>query len=172
MSDDLQQYYRTEYHRRNMQVARVCGAKAAVDQALDRALTVKRMPVWLIAYLESAASRLPGLQHDLAAWRDLAADAPAHLNVLTPPADLVQAKDAEIARLRADLEAMTALKRNYAEMKDAAELREAQARAQERARIVGILSSLPPAAFFPGCVSNLLAALTPPSDPAAKIGGE
>lgn len=77
-------------------------------------------------------------------------------------------KVAEIARLRADLEAMTTLKRNYAEMKDAAELREAQA----RARIVGILSSLPPAAFFPGCVSNLLAALTPPDEPAAKIGGD
>ena len=72
----LEVYYASEYHRRNMQVARVCGAQASVDQALARALTVKSLPVWLIAYLESAASRLPGLQHDLAAWRDLAPDAP------------------------------------------------------------------------------------------------
>jgi hypothetical protein len=69
-------YYASEYHRRNMQVARVCGAQAAVDQALERALTVKGIPVWLRAYLESAAVRLPGIQHDLAAWRDLAPDAP------------------------------------------------------------------------------------------------
>jgi len=72
----LEVYYASEYHRRNMQVARVCGAQASVDQALERALTVKSIPVWLIAYLESAANRLPGLQHDLAAWRDLAPDAP------------------------------------------------------------------------------------------------
>ena len=76
MSDLLQQYYSTEYHRRNMQVARVCGAQAAVDQALERALSIKSIPNWMIAFLESAANRLPGLQHDLAAWRDLAPDAP------------------------------------------------------------------------------------------------
>lgn len=79
MSDPAQQYYSTEYHRRNMQVARVCGAKASVDQALERALSIKSIPNWMIAYLESAASRLPGLQHDLAAWRDLAPDAPEHV---------------------------------------------------------------------------------------------
>lgn len=45
------------------------------------------------------------------------------------PADLVQDKDAEIARLRADLEAMTALKRSYAEMKDAAEAERDELRA-------------------------------------------
>lgn len=45
------------------------------------------------------------------------------------PADLVQAKDAEIARLRADLEAMTALKRSYAELKDAAETERDELRA-------------------------------------------
>ena len=72
----LETYYSSEYHRRNMQVARVCGAQASVDQALERALTVKSIPVWLIAYLKSAANRLPGLQTDLAAWRDLAPDAP------------------------------------------------------------------------------------------------
>jgi hypothetical protein len=82
MSDDMQRhpvmqaYYATEYHRRNMQVARVIGAKAAVDQALERALSIKSIPNWMIAYLESAANRLPGLSADLAAWRDLAYDAP------------------------------------------------------------------------------------------------
>lgn len=70
------EYYATEYHRRNMQVARVCGANASVDLALKRALANKSTPNWIIAYLESAASRLPGLQHDLAAWRDLSPDAP------------------------------------------------------------------------------------------------
>ena len=82
--DPLTAYYTTEYHRRNMQVARACGAQAAVDQALERALSVKSIPVWLIAYLESAATRLPGLQHDLAAWRDLAPDAPDTAQRATP----------------------------------------------------------------------------------------
>lgn len=70
------EYYATEYQRRNMQVARVCGANASVDLTLKRALANKSTPNWIIAYLESAVSRLPGLQHDLAAWRDLAPDAP------------------------------------------------------------------------------------------------
>ena len=79
MSDTLsplEAYYASEYHRRNIQVCRVVGAKASVDQALDRALTVKGVPKWLIAYLKSAAERLPGLSSDLARWRDLASDAP------------------------------------------------------------------------------------------------
>ena len=71
-----EKYLSTEYHRRNMQVARVCGANASVAQALARARQVKSIPKWLIAYLESANERLPGLQHDLAAWRDLADDSP------------------------------------------------------------------------------------------------
>lgn len=79
-------YLASEYHRRNMQVARVCGANAAVDQALDRARAVKGTPKWMIAYLESAADRLPGLQHDLAAWRDLAPDRDEF--VATAPAGL------------------------------------------------------------------------------------
>lgn len=74
--EPLKTYYASEYHRRNMQVARVAGAQAAVEQALERAMKVKSIPVWLIAYLESAAYRLPGLSADLAAWRDLAPDSP------------------------------------------------------------------------------------------------
>ena len=74
--EPLKSYYASEYHRRNMQVARVAGAQAAVDQALEPAMRVKSIPVWLIAYLESAAHRLPGLSTDLAAWRDLAHDNP------------------------------------------------------------------------------------------------
>ena len=74
--EPLKSYYTSEYHRRNMQVARVAGAQAAVDQALERAMKVKSIPVWLIAYLESAAHRLPGISDDLAAWRDLAPDNP------------------------------------------------------------------------------------------------
>ena len=76
MMDAYEKYLSTEYHRRNMQVARVCGANASVAQALNRARQVKSIPKWLIAYLESANERLPGLQHDLAAWRDLANDSP------------------------------------------------------------------------------------------------
>ena len=76
MTDVYQAYLATEYHRRNMQVARACGANAAVDQALERARSVKRIPKWMISYLESAADRLPGLKHDLAAWRDLSPDSP------------------------------------------------------------------------------------------------
>jgi hypothetical protein len=64
----------SEYHRRNLQVARVLGAKAAVDQALERAREVKRIPKWLLRYLESAAERLPGLSSDLAAFRDASPD--------------------------------------------------------------------------------------------------
>lgn len=74
--DAYEKYLSTEYHRRNMQVARVCGANVSVAQALDRARQVKSISKWLIAYPESANERLPGLQHDLAAWRDLADDSP------------------------------------------------------------------------------------------------
>jgi len=117
-------------------------------------------------------------------------------------ADLVQANDAEIARCHARLEidrigrivdgeiVMTPVPIDErAGVPDAVECRDATielqqdeidclraeldaAVAQERGRIAAILSSLPPAAFFPGCVSNILAALTPPDEPAAKIGGE
>ena len=91
-------YLASEYHRRNMQVARACGANAAVDQALDRARSVKGTPKWMIAYLESAADRLPGLQHDLAAWRELAPDrdefvAPAGLAALEVPAVKINWRD-------------------------------------------------------------------------------
>lgn len=72
----IEAYYATEYHRRNMQVCRVVGAQASVDQALERARSVKSTPQWMIRFLESAAERLPGLSTDLAAWRDLADDAP------------------------------------------------------------------------------------------------
>ena len=85
MSDALAEYYATEYHRRNIQVARVIGAEAAVTQALDRAREVKSIPQWLIRYLESAAERLPGLQSDLAAWRDLSPDSPYLPAALPPP---------------------------------------------------------------------------------------
>ena len=70
----MQAYYSTEYHRRNMQVARVIGAQASVDLALARALTVKSLPKWLIEYLKSAANRLPGISDDLAAWQDISPD--------------------------------------------------------------------------------------------------
>jgi hypothetical protein len=67
-------FFESEYHRRNLQVARVIGAKAAVDLALDRARELKRCPKWLLQYLESAHERLPGLSTDLAAYRDGAPD--------------------------------------------------------------------------------------------------
>lgn len=98
--DPLTAYYATEYHRRNMQVARVCGAQAAVDQALERAMAIKSIPAWLIAYLESAATRLPGLQHDLAAWRDLAPDAPDAVR-----ADLIPSAALAVPEVRALVEA-------------------------------------------------------------------
>lgn len=44
-------------------------------------------------------------------------------------ADLVQAKDAELDRMRANYDAMTLLKRSYAEMKDAAEAERDELRA-------------------------------------------
>lgn len=75
MSNALDGYDASEYHRLNMQVARVTGAKAAVDQALERAREVKSIPKWMIRYLESAAERLPGLSTDLATLRDGCCDA-------------------------------------------------------------------------------------------------
>ena len=72
VSDD---FFASEYHRLNMQVARVIGAKASVDQALERAREVKSIPKWMIRYLESAAERLPGLSGDLATLRDGCCDA-------------------------------------------------------------------------------------------------
>lgn len=68
-------YYDSEFHRLNLQVCRVIGAQAAVDQALERARSVKSTPKWMIAYLESAAERLPGLSADLATLRDGCEDA-------------------------------------------------------------------------------------------------
>jgi len=69
-------YYNTEYHRRNLQVCRVIGAKASIDKALARAREVKAMPKWLLRELQMAADRLPGLSKDLADWRELAEDKP------------------------------------------------------------------------------------------------
>lgn len=71
----LDEYYASEYHRLNMQVARVIGAQASIDLALDRARAVKSTPKWMLKYLESAAERLPGLSADLAAHRDQCCDA-------------------------------------------------------------------------------------------------
>jgi hypothetical protein len=131
MSDDLYQrpvmqaYYATEYHRRNMQVARVIGAQAAVDQALERALSIKSIPNWMIAYLESAANRLPGLSADLAAWRDLAHDAPTP----SAPDTEVEALQSQLAeRDRALAEWAEVSQRNYQRAKEAEE-RLAEARA-------------------------------------------
>jgi len=63
-------YSGSEYERLNLQVCRVIGAQAAVEQALDRARNVKSTPKWLLSYLESARERLPGLSTDLATMRD------------------------------------------------------------------------------------------------------
>jgi len=71
----MSDYFDSEYHRLNRQVCRVIGAKAAVDQALDRARKMKSMPKWMVCYLESAAERLPGISEDLAAMRDTCRDA-------------------------------------------------------------------------------------------------
>lgn len=68
-------YFKSEYHRLNIQVARVIGAQASVNQALERARNVKSIPKWLIWYLEGASERLPGLSKDLAAYRDICVDA-------------------------------------------------------------------------------------------------
>lgn len=90
----IEAYYATEYHRRNMQVCRVVGAQASVDQALERARSVKSIPQWMIRFLESAAERLPGLSTDLAAWRDLADDAPEPIHAARIAAQLECSRDA------------------------------------------------------------------------------
>ena len=71
----IDDYHASEFHRLNMQVARVIGAQASVDQALERAREVKGTPKWMLRYLESASERLPGLSADLAALRDKCHDA-------------------------------------------------------------------------------------------------
>lgn len=71
----LDDYYASEYHRLNIQVARVIGAQASVDQALERARKVKGTPKWMLMYLESARERLPGISTDLATLRDQCHDA-------------------------------------------------------------------------------------------------
>jgi hypothetical protein len=63
-----------EYLRRNLLVAKAYGAHAAVRIALARALTVKRMPKWLVEYLRSADERMPDLPPALARYRDAAAE--------------------------------------------------------------------------------------------------
>jgi hypothetical protein len=65
-----------EYLRRNVNVAKAYGARAAVDLAIKRARSVKRFPRWALDFLESASERLTDLPSELAAYRNLESKTP------------------------------------------------------------------------------------------------
>jgi hypothetical protein len=65
-----------EYLRRNLVVAKACGASAAIESALARLINQKRSPKWLQEKLRAAQSRLLAVPHELARWRDSSEDAP------------------------------------------------------------------------------------------------
>ena len=59
-----------EYLRRNLLHAQSVGALANTRVALGRAMTVKRMPLWVIAALRSIEDRVEPLPHELAVHRN------------------------------------------------------------------------------------------------------
>ena len=74
-----------EYLRRNLNIARVIGASAGAKTATSRLTNMKKPPKWLVKQLEGIESRLAGLSAELAAWRDMADDAPQYGITPSPP---------------------------------------------------------------------------------------
>lgn len=70
-------YPGSEYERRNLLCAGAYGAKAALEQALDRARVSKSTPKWLFNYLEGALARVEPLGREMSKYRDLSPDAEA-----------------------------------------------------------------------------------------------
>ena len=65
-----------EYLRRNLVIAKACGAKAEIKITAERLKNTKRVPKWLIASLAAMQVRVEDLPHELAQWRDAAPDNP------------------------------------------------------------------------------------------------
>jgi hypothetical protein len=65
-----------EYLRRNLVVAKACGAKAGVSKSLKRLEQMSRPPKWLVRSLQDVLERADPLPAELAKWRDTASDAP------------------------------------------------------------------------------------------------
>lgn len=65
-----------EYLRRNLVIAKACGAKAESKITTDRLKNTKRVPKWLLASLAAMQVRIEEIPHELAQWRDAAPDNP------------------------------------------------------------------------------------------------
>lgn len=65
-----------EYLRRNIMVAKSCGAKAEVAISLRRLQSMRHAPKWLLTSLTEMQMRLDKIPDELAEWRDAAPDNP------------------------------------------------------------------------------------------------
>lgn len=65
-----------EYLRRNLVIAKACGAKSEIKVVAERLRRTKRPQKWLLASLEAIRVRIEELPEELAKWRDTAPDNP------------------------------------------------------------------------------------------------
>jgi hypothetical protein len=77
---------KTEYLRRNLNVAKAAGANANAEATLKRLRAMQNPPKWLIASLEGIAERTKPLPAELAAYRDAAPDRPRYGDIPLSPA--------------------------------------------------------------------------------------
>lgn len=70
-----------EYLRRNLVIAKACGAKAQIKITSERLKNTKRVPKWLTASLAAMQVRVEDIPHELAQWRDAAPDNPYLPNI-------------------------------------------------------------------------------------------
>ena len=68
-----------EYLRRNLVHASAVGSKAAFSAAINRLSKTKRPQKWLMAVLRSGLERAETVHPEVAAWRNLAPDAPTFM---------------------------------------------------------------------------------------------
>lgn len=77
-----------EYLRRNLVVAKACGARAGVSKSLKRLEQMSRPPKWLIQSLRGVLERCEPLPSELAKWRNTATDAPDYVRAaVSEPAE-------------------------------------------------------------------------------------
>ena len=65
-----------EYLRRNNNLAKSIGVCAGAAKALDRLAELKRQPKWIVKAFEDIHHRASALPDELAAYRNIAPDAP------------------------------------------------------------------------------------------------
>ncbi len=74
-----------EYLRRNLVIAKACGAKEEIKITIERLKKAKRVPKWLLASLAAMQVRVEGIPAELSQWRDASPDNPYQPNVKDEP---------------------------------------------------------------------------------------